>query len=290
MLASGQRREEEVEHFGKLPFVHRRRVAVFGGSFDPLHLGHVKLAKYLLSTWILVEDNDNSRSANICIPERIRRTPEIQERYQRRIERYNRQQEEIKAGEKIFRPMEEPERPQKELAIEEILFVPALCSPLKEGTAASPADRLEMIRQVCLKNEGFSYTDIELRRTGKSYSIETMDTLTKVMGELELHFVMGMDSLQGLSHWYHAQEFVRRNNFIIYPRPGASCPSFIEMEKAFGARCANKLRSSILTGPEVPQFAISSTEVRKQIADGGDLNELLPPEVIEYIAEHRLYR
>ncbi|MBQ7176360.1 MAG: nicotinate (nicotinamide) nucleotide adenylyltransferase [Victivallales bacterium] len=290
MGAFGQNKKKESENLPKLPFVHRRRVAVFGGSFDPLHLGHVNLAKYLLGTWLLAEDNDNARSSNICIAERIRRSPDILERYHHRLEKYNRQQKDIMAGAEIYRPMEEPERPQREHAIEEILFIPALCSPFKEGTAASPAHRLEMLRRVCLNNDGFSYTDIELRRSGKSYSFDTMDTLTKVLGELELHFVMGMDSLEGLANWYRAEEFVQRFNFIIYPRPGASCPSYIDLEKAFGSRGANKLRASILDGNDVPTFPISSTEVRNRIAEGSDLSELLPQEVIDYIAEHRLYQ
>jgi len=289
MVFFGQRKEGDSVNLGKLPFVHRRRVAVFGGSFDPLHMGHVNLAKYLLSAWLLAEDNDNSRSSNICIAERIRRSPEIKERHQHRVERYSRQQADMKAGARILHPMEEPIPPQKEHAIEEVLFVPALCSPFKDGTAASPAHRLEMLRRVCVNNIGFSYTDIELRRSGKSYSFDTMETLTKVMGELELHFVMGMDSLAGLANWYRAQEFVQRNNFIIYPRPGVSCPSYIELEKAFGARGANKLRTSILDGHDVPLFSISSTDVRNRIEQGGDLSEMLPQEVIDYIAEHKLY-
>ena len=95
MGAFGQNKKKEKENSPKLPFVHRRRVAVFGGSFDPLHLGHVNLAKYLLDTWLLAEDNDNSRSANICIAERIRRSPDILERYHHRMENYARQQKDI---------------------------------------------------------------------------------------------------------------------------------------------------------------------------------------------------
>ena len=274
---------------GNLPFAHRRRVAVFGGSFDPIHLGHVNIAKYLLETRILLENTDNSREGNVSVAELIRDTPEVKKRFERRMEKYKSQQYAMKNGQTYLHEIEKPLRPLGETAIEEVIFVPALCSPFKEGTGANSAQRLEMLKRVCLNNPGFSYTDIELRRNGKSYSIDTMETLTKVLGELDLHFVIGMDSLEGLSRWYRAQEFVQRFNFIIYPRPGVQKPSFISLENFFGTRLARKLIDSMLDEEGLPESEISSTEVRQRLAQGQDASDLLPPEVLEYIAENKLY-
>lgn len=276
---------------GKLPFAHRRRVAVFGGSFDPLHTGHVNMAKYLLGMRVMLNSEDSVRSGNISIAEYMRRSLQVMDIYKKRCEKFSRLKKEYDSGRgrtiDTDMPLRQPEPPLRPVecgAIEEVLFVPALCSPLKEGTGSSPADRLEMLRRVCIANEGFSYSDIELRRNGKSYSFDTMNTLSKVYKDFELYFTMGMDSLATLGRWYRAQEFVQRFNFIIYPRPGVAVPSFVTLEKEFGTRNANKLLNSILP-QEVFSSGQTATDVASLVAQGDDLTGMLPPEVAGFIVE-----
>ncbi len=234
-----------------LPFPKHRSVAVFGGSFDPIHNGHLMMAEYILARGLA----------------------------------------------------------------DEILFIPSAIPPHKAGmTVATPEQRLEMVRLATAYNERFSYSDMELRREGKSYSFDTMTLLQKLYPDYKLSFIIGMDSLAQLHSWYRATELVQKVDFIIYPRPNVNPPAYIDLCASFGNRNALRLLNAVLpyhdsvvtyepsekegepdkrvvTEYDLPSSQLSSTEIRKALADGNTLllQEALPESVLNYITENNLY-
>lgn len=219
---------EEEGMVGGLPFARTRRMAVFGGSFDPIHNGHLQIANYILD---------------------------------------------------------------KGLA-DEVLFIPALNPPHKDsGLLAMPMHRMDMLRIALNGREGFSYSDIELRRDGrKSYTYDTMVVLMKIYPDYKMSFVIGMDSLQMLNKWYRAAELVQLVDFIVYPRPDCVMPAYIDLTHAFGPRNAHRLMASVLPEDELQMSPVSSTGIRAGILDGKDMSGMVPPGVWEYIEDNKLYR
>lgn len=208
-----------------LPLSRRPRLAVFGGSFDPVHNGHLLVAgEVLASEWA-----------------------------------------------------------------DEVLFVPARQPPHKgRGVLSDAFHRLEMLRLALEPFPDYSLSDVELaREESLSYTFDTMTILREVFQEHQLRFLMGMDSLVSLHHWYRATELVQRFEFIVYGRPGVHPPSFAELAGRFGQRNARKLLASVL---ELGTSPVSATDVRARCAAGRPVTGLLSPAVAEYIERHELYR
>jgi nicotinate-nucleotide adenylyltransferase len=222
---SGAQVDSTHRHSPDLPVAKVSRLAVFGGSFDPIHNGHLSLAQALVDAGLA----------------------------------------------------------------EEVLFVPALRPPHKSGRELSEGrHRLEMIRLTLESHPAFSVSDIEMERgDGFSYTFDTLSVLRQVFPEHALFFLMGMDSLRELHGWHKAGELVQHFDFVVYPRPGVSCPSLAELSDRFGSRNGRRLLDSVKAG--LPQFAFSATEVRDACARHSDLSRYCPEAVCRYIADQGLY-
>ena len=199
--------------------------AVFGGTFDPVHTGHIGLAEYLLKTG-----------------------------------RVNR-----------------------------IVFLPAPHPPHKPGNEpAAFADRAAMLRAAIAGYPAMSVSELEAERSGPSYTIDTLDILKERYPAEHFVWVIGSDSLNQLHLWHESERLVRENRFLAYPRPGAEADPDL-LRSVWPPGLFAKLRDSLLTG--VPEFDLSSTEVRKRLSEQGvdACRDILPGPVLNYIKEHQLY-
>lgn len=175
---------------------------------------------------------------------------------------------------------------------DEVLFVPSGDPPHKSASALTTAKhRLEMLRLAIEPYPTFSYSDIELQREDrKSYTYDTMQIFKKTFPGCQLFFLMGMDCLKDLHTWHRASELVQQTNFIVYPRPGVRQPEKYELVPYFGVINTEKLKKSVLLGEDLPQWDISSSELRQACSRGGDISAWVPPAVWSYICEHHLYK
>ncbi|MFN0007765.1 MAG: nicotinate (nicotinamide) nucleotide adenylyltransferase [Planctomycetota bacterium] len=208
----------------------RTRLGLFGGSFDPVHVGHLHAASAAREAF------DLSR----------------------------------------------------------IVFVPARQSPFKPGRQLAPgADRVEMLRLALRGRPGFEVNDLELRRTGPSYTIDTVRALPAELGlpeDVSIHLILGSDVLDGFAGWREARALLERVQPIVVYRAGSSGDAFeehvAELERKLGPALASKVRAGYLRLPPVPA---SATEVRARLpGSAGELLDL-PPEVLAYIRERGLY-
>ena len=171
---------------------------------------------------------------------------------------------------------------------EEVLFVPAGIPPHKRGKEMADAgDRLGMLAAAIGPYDVFSLSDIEIRRSPEpSYTIDTLETLTRAFPGVDLYFLMGMDSLADLHNWYRAPILANRYRFLVYPRPGVQPPSFAGLASRFGGRTARKLLNSIIEADLIP---VSAKDIRSRLARGKPVCELVPEPVLRYIREHQVY-
>lgn len=196
------------------------RLGVFGGTFDPIHLGHLRAA------------------------------------------------EEVREA----------------LSLDRVLFVPAALPPHKASQpVGDKAKRLGLVRLAIGDNPFFSASDLELNRTGPSYSIDTVRELAREYRPEALWFIMGTDQYRELHTWMSYRELVGEVDIAVMRRPPDAGrfapPRGVEEEYLRGAdgflhRSGRQVRLVQTTGLD-----ISSTEIRRLLAAGGSIRYLVDERV-----------
>lgn len=176
------------------------------------------------------------------------------------------------------------------LGLDALWLMPAGKPPHKPDhpEMASAEDRLEMTR-LAAGEAGLEVTDVELRRTGPSYTIDTVRALEAAHPEAEFHFLIGADSVDELPTWHRAAELLAEVPFVVVARPGHSIEEGLAVvARELGPEAAASLRARVVRAPELP---ISSTAIRQKIKDGDPTwRNDVPPGVARFIEERGLYR
>lgn len=173
-----------------------------------------------------------------------------------------------------------------------ITLMPAGQAPHKRnGSQATAEDRLAMLRLATVGEELFEVSDLELGRSGPSYTIDTLKTLRELHGQaVEIGWVVGMDMLADLKHWRQAREVASQARIITAARApwqreldGILCA----MADTFTPEQIERFRSDVAPTPIIE---ISSSDIRRRVAAGLSVRYMVPPGVLEYIAQRGLYR
>ena len=201
------------------------RTAFFGGTFDPVHAGHLALAREVLR--------------------------------QGRADR--------------------------------VLFVPAPSPPHKDAAQITAFEhRLNMVRLSVREEAGFCWSDLERKRTGKSYTVDSLAELSADGSFGEILLLIGSDSLRQLHLWYRAHDLVRDHGLIVYPRRNEPVLRS-ELQEHWSAEETEKLLGSVMGS--APEFPVSSTQIREMVKKEGvkSISAFVPSPAADYIARHRLY-
>lgn len=192
-----------------------KRLGIFGGTFDPIHTGHL----------IIAED--------------------VWERF----------------------------------SLQKLIFVPARTPPHKDDpTIASPHHRCSMISLAIKGNTHFEVSDVEIRRPGRSYTVDTLEAFRNIYPEpTELLFIMGLDQALEVQTWKDPERLFSLAEILVVPRPGYS---------ATGLKEEIRGEVKLLEGRSID---ISSTEIRRRVGAGQSIRYLAPKEVEAYIHDNRLY-
>jgi nicotinate-nucleotide adenylyltransferase len=212
------------------------RIGILGGTFDPIHFGHLRIAEETL----------------------------------------------------------------EELELEKVLLIPGGLPPHKYGKEISPFDdRMAMTRLATQDAPSLKVLDLEGRREGFSYSIETLRTIRKlVKADLELFFIIGMDAFLEITSWKDYKDLFYNTNFVVLKRPGVSFEDMGSFVLSLGVGFKEVDKRNIFTLPSGNQLIykkttlmdISSTKIRNMVAAGKSIRFLIPEAVRSYIMEKGLYR
>lgn len=172
--------------------------------------------------------------------------------------------------------------------LDQVWFIPCASPPHKgHGALAPAADRLAMLRRAIRGESWASVCDIELRRGGLSYTVDTLRELKEKHPGADFQFILGTDSLVELHQWREIGTLLTLCPFISIGRPGWS-PADVERG---GIRLPppwpERLMTNVRTGHMI---GISSTEIRKRASRGLSLRYLVPDAVALYIEKKALYR
>jgi nicotinate-nucleotide adenylyltransferase len=202
-----------------------RKIALFGGTFDPIHLGHTTV------------------TADAA----------------------------------------------KHIGAEKIIFVPAKRSPLKGFfPKAGDSDRLKMIALAIADNKNFQVSNYELQRSEPSYTLETVRRFQGDCGdETSIYWLIGADSIDELQLWYGIAELIDECNLSTMFRAGCKPPNFAKFTDIWGPDRVEKLQQNVIKTSLVD---ISSTEIRNRLAAGGNVTDMLHPDVADYIRKNNLYQ
>ncbi len=200
------------------------RLAIMGGTFDPVHMGHLRMAHAV----------------------------------------------------------------QRQLEFDRVVFLPAFVPPHKKTRSdfAAWEDRLAMVQLAVQKYESFVVSSLEFDRGGVSYTYDTVNFMQELWPDAEIYLIIGEDSLTQLYSWYRAADLLRMVHFVAAERPGYEGEVGVaRLAKAYGSWVTEKIIHA-----EVPETAISSTEIRKRLRDGKPIRGMTPLAVEQYIYERGLYR
>jgi nicotinate-nucleotide adenylyltransferase len=212
------------------------RLGILGGTFDPIHYGHLRLAE--------------------------------------------------EVGES--------------LNLEHVYLIPAALPPHKGQRRVSPFQhRLEMTRIASAESPLLKVLDLEARREGFSYSIETLKIFHgMVQPDLDLHFVLGMDAFLEIETWKDFRNLFNYAHFVVIQRPGFPSDILESFLPTLGVAFAKKDPGHGFVAPSgyevIPMEAtlmdISSTKIREKVAEGKSVRFLVPEAVRTYIENNHLYR
>jgi len=200
------------------------KIVLFGGTFDPVHLGHTKVAAHA----------------------------------------------------------------RERIGAEKVIFVPAKRSPLKGFIPrASDQDRLAMIVLATSDDPTVQVSDCELKKPAPSYTLDTIRMFEAQHRQSEFYWLVGADGVDDLRLWHNIHDLLDACNICTMYRAGYERPDFSKYEAIWGAERVQKLERNVIATPLVD---VSSTIVRKRIAQGADVSSMLHPAVARYIEQHNLYR
>jgi len=205
-------------------FPAAKRIGIIGGSFDPLHIGHLVIAQDAA----------------------------------------------------------------EHLGLSKVVFIPAAIPPHKQHVRRADVEhRLNMLKLALESDTRFSVSDIEIRRGGLSYSVDTIKALGAIHNDADLFLIVGSDTLVELHTWHRVEELLKMCNVATILRPGIDSLDAIDQKIQMSGKHKAKLMGHIIAAHRV---GISSTEIRLRVAEGRGIRYLVPPEVETYIYEHGLYQ
>lgn len=213
------------------------RIGLFGGTFDPIHWGHLRSAEEVRETF----------------------------------------------------------------SIDRVLFIPARFPPHKKRLrpAVSADDRLRMVRLAISRNRGFGLSDVEFKRPGKSFSVDTIREFVHKEPGHSLYFILGMDAFCEIDSWKEVEAIFPLCNLIVTSRPGSgyslsdeTLPVAVRGSFCYDPRTQTYQHKSgtRLYFARITDIGISSSEIRSRLKRAKSIRYLVPREVEAYIEKQGLYR
>lgn len=169
---------------------------------------------------------------------------------------------------------------------DQILFMPSGDPPHKKGEQIiDKKHRLAMCEAAVLPYSQYAISNLELNRTGYTYTLDTINVLEQTHPENRYTMIIGADSLMQLDQWHHYDELLRLCPFIVINRPGYPSSQLLKQIQLFEEK--HHAQIEII---EMPDSSISSSEIRKRDAQHLSITHLVPKGVADYMVLFQLYQ
>jgi len=166
----------------------------------------------------------------------------------------------------------------EQFGLDRAYWLTSFQSPLKSVEDMAPTrHRIAMTRLAIEGNERFHFSDVEIRRGGISFTIETIRLLQDAQPDVDFRLIVGSDNLAAFDSWVEPQEILDRVRLIVFRRPGTEDV------------IATSERDERIDYAAAPLLEISGTDIRSRIRAQESIRYMVPESVRSYILEHELY-
>lgn len=174
-----------------------------------------------------------------------------------------------------------------EYQLDEIWFMPSGQPPHKKNhTVTESFHRCNMVQLAIVGCSHFIFSDFEVKRSGNTYTAQTLSLLHEQYPEHEFFFIVGADSLFEIEHWYHPEEIMSQTTLLVAKRSYKNESLDLELQAQY-LRDQYQAQISFLHSP---QLDIASIDLREKKRHGNSLQGRIPDSVESYIMEHHLYK
>jgi nicotinate-nucleotide adenylyltransferase len=177
---------------------------------------------------------------------------------------------------------------REKLSLDKVILIPAGVPPHKRAQMlADGRHRYAMAIIACHNLRDLEVSDIEVRKRGISYTVDTVRLMKAKMPDSEFYLILGSDAASEFHTWYKAEELVREVVPVVVFRPGHPVDAVITGLE--GRMSADAIERLLEIRVDIEPVPISSTEIRRRLASGGQIRGFVRYEVEEYIRAHGLY-
>lgn len=178
------------------------------------------------------------------------------------------------------------EQCREQCDLDQVWLIPSHQSPHKTGATTSPGRaRLEMLRLATAGAPDFVVSDLEIRRGGVSFTVDTLQQLHDEDPSRELFFLIGADSLYDLPTWREPQRIAELATIVAVNRGDRPLPDAANLHATLGQSLAQRVK--LVT---MPGIDLSGSNIRRRVHAGRSIRFLTPRAVEMYISQHGLYR
>ena len=195
------------------------------------------------------------------------------------------------------------EEVRERLRLDRVLFLPSFLPPHKHDEAIpSAVQRLEMVRLAVSGNPHFVVSDLEVKRGGVSYTVETVEALIAKHPGTGFVFITGLDSFLEIRTWKDWERLLALCSFAVLSRPGFRFSDLVvfpflqdrrgdleRLDRRETQRVNVQGEGFVLSLENIPFYDISSTDIRTRVRQGRTIKYHLPEPVERYIIENKLY-
>jgi len=173
-----------------------------------------------------------------------------------------------------------------EYQLDKVLFIPTGHSYLKDDEEVlEAAVRAELTELAIKDNPDFELSTIEIEREGNTYTYETLLELKERIPDCELYFILGADCLFSLDKWRNFRVIFENAVILAAIRDGFETKDFLDRAEYLKKEYNAKIKFVYL-----PQFDVSSTQIRDKIKDNKSIRYLVPDVVRKYITDKKLFQ
>jgi nicotinate-nucleotide adenylyltransferase len=179
------------------------------------------------------------------------------------------------------------------LGLDRLVFIPAAQQPLKQHHTAAPAKhRLRMLQVMAEGDARFDVDEIEIARSGLSFTVDTLAEFARRYPEAERFFLLGVDAFALLDQWRDAARVVALAHFVVMTRvsaPGADGDAPLDVVTAT-VRSMGGPQAAAPKVMDLRRIDVSSTEIRERVRTGRSIHGFVTDGVAQYIEFNGLYR